>query len=85
MRLRLAGLVVLAAVPAGCGHHAAAIPGLDHVPPSARIVDGHGARVLEWSGEGPHGSLWIRPDVFECSPIQPISQPYGATHPRCPA
>jgi hypothetical protein len=161
VRLRLAGLVVLAAVPAGCGHHAAAIPRLAHVPPSAlgrsflvdlsgkpsrryarllrrealaaraepvdvravggaaavtlavsdpapflkhrlqrfldrtllahrdnvylRIVDGHGGRVLEWSLQGPHGSLWIRPDVFECSPIQPISEPYPAHHPRCPA
>jgi hypothetical protein len=161
VRLRLAGLVVLAAVAAGCGHHAPAIPRLAHLPPSAlgrsfladlrgqpsrwyvrllrrealaaraqpvdvravrggaaatlavsdppaflkhrlqrfldrtllahrenvylRIVDGHGGRVLEWSVEGPHGSIWIRPDVFECSPIQPISQPLGATHLRCPA
>jgi hypothetical protein len=161
VRLRLAGLVVLAAVPAGCGHHAAAIPRLAHVPPTSlgrsflvdltgepsrryvrllrrdalaaraqpvevravrggaaatlavsdpaaflkhrlqrfldrtllahrenvylRIVDGYGGRVLEWSVEGPHGSLWIRPDVFECSPIQPIGQPVGTTHPRCPA
>jgi hypothetical protein len=161
VRLRLAGLLVLAAVLAGCGHHAAAIPRLAHVPPSAlgrsflvdlrgeprwryvlllyrealvagaepvdvravrggaaatlavsdpaaflklrlqgfldrtllahrenvylRIVDGHGGRVLEWSVRGPHGSLWIRPDVFECSPIQPISEPFGTTHPRCPA
>jgi hypothetical protein len=50
-----------------------------------RIVDGHGGRVLEWSVEGPHGSLWIRPDVFECSPIQPIGQAFGTTHLRCPA
>jgi hypothetical protein len=161
VRLRLAGLVVLAAVPAGCGHHAAAIPRLAHVPPSAlgrsflvdlrgepsrryvrlfrrealaaraepvdvraagggaavtlavsnparflkhrlqrfldrtllahrenvylRIVDDHGGRVLEWSVEGPHGSLWIRPDVFECSPIRPIGQAFGTTHLRCPA
>jgi hypothetical protein len=161
VQLRLAGLVVLAAVLAGCGHHAAAIPRLARVPPTSlgrsflvdlrgepsrryvrllrrealaaraepvdvravpggaaatlavsdpaaflkhrlqrfldrtrfahrqnaylRIVDGHGARVLEWSVEGPHGSLWIRPDVFECSPIQPISVAYGTTYPRCPA
>jgi hypothetical protein len=50
-----------------------------------RIVDGHGGPVLEWSVTGPHGSLWIRPDVFACSPIQPISVPYGKTFPRCPA
>jgi hypothetical protein len=50
-----------------------------------RIVDGRGGRVLEWSWEGTSGTLWIRPDVFECSPIQPISQPFGKTHPRCPA
>jgi hypothetical protein len=161
VRLRLAGLLVFAAVLVGCGHHAAAIPRLAHVPPSAlgrsflvglsgkpsrryarllrrealaaraepvdvravgggaavtlavsdpapflkhrlqrfldrtllahranvylQIVDGRGSRVLEWSLQGPHGSLWIRPDVFECSPIQPISQPYGTTHPRCTA
>jgi len=161
VRLRLAGLVVLAAVPAGCGHHAATIPRLAHVAPSAlgrsfladlrgesnrryvrllrrealaaraeplgvravrggaavtiavsdpapflkhrlqrfldrtrlvhrenvylRVVDGHGDRVLEWSVQGPSGTLWIRPDVFACSPIQPISQPYGAHHPRCAA
>ena len=161
MRLRLAGLLVLAAVAAGCGHHAAAIPRLAHVPPSAlgrsflvdlrgepsrryvrllrgealaaraepvdvravpggaaatlavsdpaaflkhrlrrfldrtllahrenvylRIVDGHGGRVLEWSVEGPHGSLWIRRDVFQCSPIYPIGVPVGAKYPRCPA
>jgi hypothetical protein len=161
VRLRLAGLVVLAAVAAGCGHHAATIPRLAHVPPTSlerrffvdfhgqpsgryvqllrrealaaraqpvdirtvrggaaatlavsdpaaflkhrlqgfldrtllahrenvylRIVDSHGGRVLEWSVQGPSGTLWIRPDVFECSPIQPISQPLGATHSRCPA
>src|SRR5207253_8023656 len=32
---RLAGLVVLAAVLVGCGHHAAAIPHVAHVPPTA--------------------------------------------------
>ena len=161
MRGRFAGLLVLAAVVVGCRHHAAAIPHLAYVPPTAlgrsflaefpgqpgaryvrlvrrealaaraqpvdvraapgaasvtlaasdpasflkhrlqrfldrtrlahrqdvylRIVDGRGGSVLEWSVTGPHGSLWIRHDVFECSPIQPISQPYGATHPRCPA
>jgi hypothetical protein len=35
MRARLAGLLVLAAVTAGCGHHAAAIPRLARVPPTA--------------------------------------------------
>jgi len=161
VRLRLAGFLVVAAVLAGCGHHATAIPRLAHVPPSAlgrsflvdlsgkpswryvqvlyreavaaraepvdvraagggaavtlavsdpapflkhrlqrfldrtllahrenvylRIVDGHGGPILEWSLQGTHGSLWIRPDVFECSPIQPISQAYGVTRPRCPA
>jgi hypothetical protein len=161
VRVRVAGFVVLAAVAAGCGHHAAAIPHLSRVPPTAlgrsflvdlsgkpsrryvrllrrqalaaraepvdvhavpggaaatlavsdpaaflkhrlrgflnrtlfahrqnaylRIVDGRGARVLEWSVTGTEGTLWIRRDVFECSPIQPISQPYGAKHPRCPA
>ena len=161
MRLRFAGLVVLAVFLAGCGHHQAAIPRLAHVPPTAlgrsflvglpgepnpryvrlvrrealaaraepvdvraaggaaaatlavsdpatflkhrlkrfldrtllarrqdvylRIVDGRGGRVLEWSFKESHGSLWIRPDVFGCSPIQPISVPYPARHPRCPA
>jgi hypothetical protein len=161
VRPRLAGLLVLAAVLAGCGHHAASIPHLAHVPPTVlgrsflvdlrgepsrryprllrrealaaraqpvdvravggaasvtlavsdpapflkhrlkrfldrtllahrqyvylRIVDGHGARVLEWSLTGSHGTLWIRPDVFQCSPIQPISVAYGTTYPPCPA
>jgi hypothetical protein len=161
VRARFAGLVVLAAVAAGCGHHAVAIPHLGRVPPTVlgrsflvdlagkpsrryvrlvhrealaaraepvdvravpggaaatlavsdpaaflkhrlqgfmdrtlfarrqnaylRIVDGRGAGVLEWSVTGPHGSLWIRRDVFECSPIQPIGRPIGATYPRCPA
>jgi hypothetical protein len=161
VRARFAGLVVLAVVPAGCGHHAATIPHLARVPPTAlgrsflvdlsgkpsrryvrlvrhealaaraepvdvravpggaaatlavsdpaaflkhrlqgfmdrtlfahrqnaylRIVDGHGARVLEWAVQGSSGTLWLRPDVFECSPIQPLSQPVGAKHPRCPA
>jgi hypothetical protein len=161
VRARLAGLLVLAAVAAGCGHHATAIPHLARVPPTAlgrsflaefpgtpgaryvrrvrrealvaraqpvdvraasgsasvtlavsdpasflmhrlqrfldrtrlahrqdaylRIVDGHGARVLEWSVTGPHGSLWIRHDVFECSPIRPMGVPFGAKYPRCPA
>jgi hypothetical protein len=161
VRPRFAGLVVLAVLAAGCGHHAAAIPRLAHVPPTSlgrsflvdlrgrpsrgyvrllrrealaaraepvdvravpggaaatlavsdpaaflkhrlrgfldrtlfahrqnaylRIVDDRGARVLEWSVTGPHGTLWIRPDVFECSPIQPMGVPYGKTFPRCPA
>jgi hypothetical protein len=161
VRARFAGVLVLAAVAAGCGHHAAAIPRLAHVPPTSlgrsflvdfpgkpgaryvrlvrrealaalaepvdvraepgaawvtlaasdpasflkhrlqrfldrtrlphrenvylRIVDGHGAGVLEWSITGPHGSLWIRHDVFQCSPIQPISVAYGTRYPRCPA
>jgi hypothetical protein len=50
-----------------------------------RIVDGHGSSVLEWSITGPHGMLWIRPDVLECSPIYPIGVPAGAKYPRCPA
>jgi hypothetical protein len=50
-----------------------------------RIVDEHGGRVLEWSVTGPHGTLWIRHDVFECSPIYPLGVPYGAKYPRCPA
>ena len=50
-----------------------------------RIVDGRGGRVLEWSLKGSRGSLWIRPDLFECSPIQPVGVPYGKTYPRCPA
>ena len=153
--------MVLAALLAGCGHHAAAIPHVAHVAPTSlgrsfvvdlrgapsrryvrllrrealaaraepvdvravpggaaatlavsdpaaflkrrlqgfldrtllahrqnaylRIVDGRGAGVLEWSVTGPHGSLWIRRDVFECSPIQPIGVPIGATYPSCPA
>jgi hypothetical protein len=161
VRARFAAPLVLAAVAAGCGHHAAAIPHLGRVPPTAlgrsflvdfpgkpgarymrlvrrealaaraepvdvraapgaasvtlavsdpasfpkhrlrrfldrtllahrqnaylRIVDGRGARVLEWSVTGPHGSLWIRHDVFECSPIYPIGVPAGAKYPRCPA
>jgi hypothetical protein len=154
-------VLVLAATLAGCGHHAASIPRLAHVRPSAlgrsflvdvsgkpslryvrllrrealaaraepvdvravggaaavtlavsdpapflkhrlqgfldrtllahrqhvylRIVDGRGARVLEWSLTGPHGTLWIRPDVLECSPIYPMGVPVGAKYPRCPA
>jgi hypothetical protein len=161
VRARLVGLVVLTAVAAGCGHHAAAIPRLAHVPPTAlgrsflvdvsrkpspryvrllrrealaaraepvdvraapgaasvtlavsdpapflkhrlqgflnrtllahrrdvylRVVDGRGARVLEWSVTGTEGTLWIRHDVFECSPIQPLSLPVVAEYPRCPA
>ena len=161
MRVRFAGLLVLAALLAGCGHRAAAIPHLGHVRPTAlgrsflvglpgkpsrryvrlvrrealaaraepvdvravggaaaatlavsdpaaflkhrlkrfldrtnlprrqdaylRIVDGRGRPVLEWSYEGTSGSLWIRPSLFECSPIQPISVPFGTTYPRCPA
>lgn len=161
MCARFAGLVVLAAVLAGCGHHVAAIPHLGRVPPTAlgrsflvdlsgkpsrryvrlvrrealfaraepvdvravpggaaatlavsdppaflkhrlqgfldrtlfahrqnaylRIIDGRGARVLEWSVTGAHGSLWIRHDVFECSPIYPLGVPVGAKYPRCPA
>jgi hypothetical protein len=161
VRLRFAGLLILVAVLAGCGHHAAAIPHLGRVPPTAlgrsflvdlpgkpspryvrlvrreaiaaraepvdvraagdaavatlavsdpaaflkhrlqrfldrtlfahreyaylRIVDAQGSRVLEWTHRGAGGSLWIRRDVFECSPIQPISVPYGKTYPRCPA
>ena len=50
-----------------------------------RIVDGHGARVLEWSFKDTEGTLWIRHDVFECSPIQPMGVPFGAKYPRCPA
>lgn len=160
MRARFAALLVLAAVAAACGHHAAAIPHLGRVPPTAlgrsflfdfpgkpgaryvrlvrrealaaraepvdvraapgaasvtlavsdpapflkhrlkgfldrtllahrqdvylRVVDGRGARVLEWSITGPHGTLWLRHDIFECSPIQPISVAYGAKYPRCP-
>jgi hypothetical protein len=161
VRARFAGLLVLAAVAAGCGHHAAAIPHLGRVPPTAlgrsflvdfpgqpgaryvrlvrrealaaraqpvdvraapgaasvtlavsdpasflkrrlqrfldrtllahrqdvylRIVDGRGARVLEWSVTGPHGTLWIRHDVFECSPIYAMGVPVGAEYPKCPA
>jgi hypothetical protein len=161
VRARLAALLVLAVVAVGCGHHAAAIPHLGRVPPTAlgrsflvdfpgtqgaryvrlvrrealaaraqpvdvraapgaasvtlavsdpasflkhrlqrfldrtrlahredvylRVVDGRGARVLEWSIQGPHGSLWIRHDVFECSPIYPLGVPVGAKYPRCPA
>jgi len=163
VRPRFAGLLVVVALLAGCGHHAAAIPHLTHVAPTAlgrsflvglpgkpnsryvrlvrrealaaraeavdvravggaaaatlavsdpaaflehrlkrflvrtllarrqdaylRVVDGRGRRVLEWSWshEGPSGSLWIRPDVLECSPIQPIGIPVGATYSRCPA
>jgi hypothetical protein len=151
----------LAAVLAGCGHHAAAIPHLARVPPTSygrsflvdlrgvpsrryvrllrhealaataepvdvravpggaavtlavsdpavflkhrlerfldrtllahrqnvylRIVDGRGAGVLEWSLTGPHGMLWIRPDVLKCSPIYPIGLAAGVKYPRCPA
>ena len=50
-----------------------------------RIVDGRGGGVLEFAHEGASGSLWIRRDVFECSPIQPISVPVGAKYPRCAA
>jgi hypothetical protein len=158
--MRAAVLLVLAGL-AGCGHHAAAVPRLAHVPPTAlgrsflvdfpgkpgaryvrllrrealaaraepvdvragsgaasvtlgvsdpapflkhrlqgfldrtrfahrqnvylRVVDGHGAGVLEWSITGPHGTLWIRPDLFECSPIYPIGDAVGVKHPRCPA
>jgi hypothetical protein len=161
VRVRVAALLVLAAVAAGCGHHAAAIPHLGRVPPTAlgrsflvafpgkpgsryvrlvrraalaaraepvdvhaetgaasvtlavsdpapflkhrlqrfldrtllthrqnaylRIVDGRGARVLEWSVTGPHGTLWIRPPLLRCSPIYPIGVPAGAKYPRCPA
>jgi hypothetical protein len=161
VRPRLAGFVVLAAVLAGCGHHAAAIPHVARVAPTSlgrsflvdlrgepsrryvrllrrealaaraepvdvravpggaaatlavsdpaaflkhrlrgfmdrtlfahrqnaylRIVDGRGARVLEWSVTGPHGTLWIRPDVLKCSPIYPMGVPVGAKYPRCPA
>jgi hypothetical protein len=161
VRSRLAGLPVLAAAAAGCGHHAAAIPHLGRVPPTAlgrsflvafpgkpgaryarlvrrealaaraepvdvraasgaasvtlavsdpapflkhrlqdflnrtllahrrdvylRVVDGRGLRVLEWSVTGTEGTLWIRHDVFECSPIQPLSLPVTATYPECPA
>jgi hypothetical protein len=161
VRPRFAGLIVLAAVLVGCGHHATAIPHLARVPPSAlgrsflvdlrgepirryvrllrrealvaraepvdvravrggaaatlavsdpaaflkhrlkgfldrtlfahrqnaylRIVDGRGDPVLEWSHRGSGGSLWIRRDVFECSPIYPIGVPFGAKYPRCPA
>jgi hypothetical protein len=161
VRPRLAGLLVLAAALAGCGHHAAAIPNLARVPPTAlgrsflidlpgkpspryvrlvrrealaaraepvdiraaggaavatlavsdpaaflkhrlqhfldrtlfahrddaylRIVDGRGRGVLEWTHRGASGSLWIRRDVFECSPIQPISVAYGTKYPSCPA
>jgi hypothetical protein len=161
VRARLAGVLVLAAVAAGCGHHAAAIPHLGRVPPTAlgrsflvdfpgqsgaryvrlvrrealaaraqlvdvraapgaasvtlavsdpasflkhrlqrfldrtllahrqdvylRIVDARGGRVLEWSVTGPHGTLWIRHDVFECSPIVAMGVPVGAKYPRCPA
>jgi hypothetical protein len=161
VRACLVALLVLTAVAAGCGHHAAAIPHLGRVPPTAygrsflvdfpgkpdapyvrlvrrealaaraepvdvraapgaasvtlaasdpasflkhrlqrfldrtrlahrqdvylRIVDGHGSSVLEWSITGPHGMLWIRPDVLECSPIYPIGVPAGAKYPRCPA
>ena len=161
MRARFAGLLALAAVAAGCGHHAAAIPHLARVPPTAlgrsfllglsrkpsrryvrlvrrealvaraepvdvravggaaavtlaasdpatflkhrlqgfldrtllgrrqnvylRIVDADGGRVLEWSLQGPHGSLWIRPSLLRCSPIYPLGVPFGAKHPRCPA
>jgi hypothetical protein len=35
VRARFAGLLVLAAVAAGCGHHAAAIQHLARVPPTA--------------------------------------------------
>jgi hypothetical protein len=50
-----------------------------------RIVDAHGRGVLEWSLTGPHGTLWIRHDVFACSPIQPVSVAYGTKYPSCPA
>jgi hypothetical protein len=50
-----------------------------------RIVDGRGAGVLEWSVTGPHGMLWIRPDVLKCSPIYPIGLAVGVKYPRCPA
>ena len=50
-----------------------------------RIVDAQGGRVLEWTHRGAGGSLWIRRDVFECSPIYPIGVPVGAKYPRCPA
>jgi hypothetical protein len=161
VRARFAALLVLAAVAAGCGHHAAAIPHLGRVSPTdlgrsflvdfpgkpgaryvrllrrealaaraepvdvhaapgaasvtlavsdpapflkhrlkgfldrtllahrknayLRIVDGSGDRVLEWSVQGPSGTLWIRHDVFECSPIYPIGVPAGVKYPRCPA
>jgi hypothetical protein len=50
-----------------------------------RILDAHGARVLEWSIQGPHGSLWIKPSLLRCSPIYPLGVPAGAKYPRCPA
>jgi hypothetical protein len=154
-------VLLVAATPAGCGHHAASIPRLAHVRPSAlgrsflvdvsgkpspryvrllrrealaaraepvdvragggaaavtlavsdpapflkhrlqgfldrtllahrsdvylRIVDADGGRVLEWSLQGPHGFLWIRPSLLRCSPIYPIGVPYGAKYPPCPA
>jgi hypothetical protein len=160
VRARFAGLFVLAAVAAGCGHHAAAIPHLAPVPPTAlgrsflldlsgkpsrryvrllrrealaaraqpvdvraaggaaavtlavsdpapflkhrlqrfldrtllthrddaylRIVDGGGDRVLEWSYRARSGSLWIRPSLLRCSPIQPLGVPVGARYPSCP-
>jgi hypothetical protein len=161
VRPRFAGLLVLAAALAGCGHHVAAIPHLANVPPTARerrfligspgkpggryirlvrrealaaraepvdvraapgaaaatlavsdpatflkhrlqrfldrtlltrhdnaylrIVDGRGRGVREWSHAGSSGTLWIRPSLLECSPIQPIGLPYGPKYPHCPA
>jgi hypothetical protein len=47
------------------------------------VVDRHGRRVLEWSGTGNGGSLFVQHGLERCSPVRAFGWPTNL--PRCPS
>src|SRR5262249_22532233 len=62
---------------------------IDHVHvgrgPFCAVGGGHGSVVAAWGFLPSEGMLVTRPDLQECSPVQPISMPIGAVVPHCAA
>lgn len=54
----------------------------DHGYLYVRVVDGHGAKILEWTLRATSGSIYVKPALIGCSPVTPVS--FVSTPPACP-